>query len=83
MTNTLRSPTVASHPTMCACRQTNANLPLEKKRAMSYFRVRWWCNLRWFQEKKASRSFRARWPVHPVIKPGEWLTGWHTGWVYL
>ena len=27
MTNMLRSPTVASHPTICACRQTNANLP--------------------------------------------------------
>ena len=31
MTNKLRSPTVASHPAMCACRQTNANLPRRRK----------------------------------------------------
>jgi len=31
MTNKLRSPTVASHPTMCVSRQTNANLPRRRK----------------------------------------------------
>jgi len=31
MTNKLRSPTVAIHPTMCACRKTNTNLPRRRK----------------------------------------------------
>ena len=76
MTNTLRSPTVASHPTMCAFSPDKRQSPPEKKIAIeaisSYMVVRLSGD---FKKKNASHSLRVSWPVHPVIDPGNGVTG--------
>ena len=77
MTNIPRSPTVVSHPAMCACRQTNAYLPRRRKWPFKLFPMYRWFDCWWLQEKNASHPFRVSWLVDPISDQGNRVTGWY------